>query len=177
MTIGEKIKAFRLYRGMSQNQLADACGIISATIRKYELGIRNPKPDQLKKIAAGLQVSDSVFYEFEISTAGEVAALLFMLDNAIDMELFETEDNVALKFKDGFLKKFMREWFAAKNKTAEIKSDANKVDNDEAKTAIEDKANEYYNSYKTAALDNPAVVKKGTEGIVIKNYAAFLDEE
>ncbi len=50
-------------------------------------------------------------------------------------------------------------------------------DNDEAKNAIEDKANKYYNSYKTAALDNPAVVKKGTEGIVIKNYAAFLDEE
>ena len=100
-----------------------------------------------------------------------------MLDNAIDMELFETEDNVALKFNDGFLKKFMREWFAAKNKTAEIKSDMEKVDNDEAKTAIEDKANEYYDSYKTAALDNPAVVKKCTEGIVIRNFAAFLDNQ
>lgn len=42
----------------------------------------------------------------------------------------------------------------------EIKSDMEKVDNDEAKIAIEDKANEYYNSYKTAALDNPTVVKK-----------------
>ena len=176
MTIGEKIKTFRVYRGMSQNQLANACGIISATIRKYELGIRNPKPDQLKKIAAGLQVSDSVFYDFEISTAGEVAALLFMLDNAVDMELFETNGEVALKFKDGFLKKFMREWFAAKNKTAEIKADAEKVDNDEAKTAISDKADEYYNEYKTSALDNPAVVKKGTDGIVIRNFAAFLGD-
>ena len=72
---------------------------------------------------------------------------------------------------------FMKKWFAAKNMTAEIKSDMEKVDNDKAKTAIEDKANEYYNSYKAAALDNPAVVKKGTEGIVIKNYAAFLNEE
>ncbi len=45
---------------------------------------------------------------------------------------------------------FMKKWFAAKNMTAEIKSDMEKVDNDEAKTAIEDKTNECYNSYKTA---------------------------
>jgi hypothetical protein len=41
---------------------------------------------------------------------------------------------------------------------------------------VTEKADEYYNKYKTAALDNPAVIKKDTDGIVVKNYAAILDD-
>ena len=107
MTIGEKIRAFREYRGWTQKQLGDACGIIEGSIRKYELGIRNPKAEQLKRIAAGLQVSESVFYDFDIATVGDVAAMLFMLDNATDIELTKKGKDIYLKFNDEFLKKFM----------------------------------------------------------------------
>lgn len=41
MTIGEKIKCFRRLNHMTQKSLGEACGIGEATIRKYELGIRN----------------------------------------------------------------------------------------------------------------------------------------
>ena len=177
MTIGEKIRAFREHRGMTQKQLGDACGIIEGSIRKYELGIRNPKAEQLKKIAAGLQVSDSVFYDFDISTVGDVAAMLFMLDNATDIELSKKGKDIYLKFNDEFLKKFMGKWYTAKTKTAEIKAEVENITNDEAKTAVIEKANEFYNKYKTTALDNPAVIKKDTDGIVVRNYAAILDEE
>ena len=51
MTTGEKIKYFRNMRGISQETLGQLSGINSATIKKYEYGIRNPKPDQLLKIA------------------------------------------------------------------------------------------------------------------------------
>ena len=49
--VGKKIRAYREFRGYSQIQLAELSGINVGTIRKYELGIRNPKPDQLKKVA------------------------------------------------------------------------------------------------------------------------------
>ena len=51
MTTREKIKYFRNMRGISQETLGQLSGINSATIKKYEYGIRNPKPDQLLKIA------------------------------------------------------------------------------------------------------------------------------
>ena len=59
--VGKKIRAFREFRGYSQIQLAELSGINVGTIRKYELGIRNPKPDQLEKIATALGLNVSVF--------------------------------------------------------------------------------------------------------------------
>ena len=47
MTIGEKIRTLRNSRGYSQKLLGElAGGINEVTIRKYEAGDRNPKPDQ-----------------------------------------------------------------------------------------------------------------------------------
>ena len=40
--VGKKIRTFREFRGYSQIQLAELSGINVGTIRKYELGIRNP---------------------------------------------------------------------------------------------------------------------------------------
>ena len=40
--VGKKIRAYREFRGHSQIQLAELSGINVGTIRKYELGIRNP---------------------------------------------------------------------------------------------------------------------------------------
>lgn len=56
MTIGEKIKCFRMLNHMTQKSLGEACGIGEATIRKYELGIRNPKQEQIHKIAKALHI-------------------------------------------------------------------------------------------------------------------------
>ena len=66
--IGEKIRAYREFRGLSQVQLAELSGINVGTIRKYELGIRNPKPDQLEKIASALGLNVSIFLDFNIET-------------------------------------------------------------------------------------------------------------
>lgn len=177
MNIGEKIRMYREYRGYNQIQLAKASGINVGTIRKYELGIRNPKPDQLKKIANGLMLSESVFYDFDISTVGDVASLFFMLDNAIDFEFVGEKingkydaDSVCLKFKDGFLKKFMAEWATFKVKTNLIRSEANDVTNSELKTTVIEQADKLYNQYKTKAVDAPYIVKRGADGISIKNY-------
>lgn len=66
MTVGEKIKTFRNIRGVSQNMLGQLSGIDGTTIRKYQLGSRNPKPDQLLKNTNALGVSINVFTDFYI---------------------------------------------------------------------------------------------------------------
>lgn len=66
MTTGEKIKHIRNLRGISQETLGQLSGINSATIKKYEYGIRNPKPGQLLKIANALGISINVFTDYDI---------------------------------------------------------------------------------------------------------------
>ena len=45
--IGNKIKYFRMLKKLTQKELGKITRIGEATIRKYELGIRNPKIDKL----------------------------------------------------------------------------------------------------------------------------------
>lgn len=57
MTVGERIKAARKKRGMSQKELADKLGIPYQGISQYERGVRNPKAATLFRIAEILEVS------------------------------------------------------------------------------------------------------------------------
>ena len=86
MTVGEKIRTFREYRGLTQDQLGKLSGIHGGTIRKYELGIRNPKQEQLIKIANGLGISVSLFYDLDIETYGDIASLLFLIDEHVEFK-------------------------------------------------------------------------------------------
>ena len=54
---GDLIRKYRKEKGWTQKQLGEACGIHEANIRKYELGMQNPKKETLQKIAAALDVS------------------------------------------------------------------------------------------------------------------------
>ena len=77
--IGKKIRAFREFRGYSQIQLAELSGINVGTIRKYELGIRNPKPDQLEKIATALRLNVSVFWILILKQSEMYSLCCFLL--------------------------------------------------------------------------------------------------
>lgn len=57
MTIGEKIKALRQKKGLTQKQLGDLCGMADSAIRRYENGRANPKLQTLRKIAEALNVT------------------------------------------------------------------------------------------------------------------------
>ena len=113
MTTGEKIKYFRNMRGISQETLGQLSGINSATIKKYEYGIRNPKPDQLLKIANALGISINIFMDFDIETVSDVLSLLFKLDDQIDMKFEADKDDegnfkpatVKLSFKNNLINK------------------------------------------------------------------------
>ena len=87
--VGKKIRAYREFRGLNQIQLAELSGINVGTIRKYELGLRNPKPEQLERIASALGLNVSIFLDFNIETVGDVLSLLFAIDDSVDLSLSE----------------------------------------------------------------------------------------
>lgn len=62
MTVNENIRRIRLQKGLTQKQVAEACGTVDAVIRTYELGKANPKPATVAKISKALGVSPAVLY-------------------------------------------------------------------------------------------------------------------
>lgn len=68
-TVGEKIRAARKAKKLTQKQLGELCEppIAEPTIRRYELGKLNPKFETINKIAKALEISvtDLVFEPVE----------------------------------------------------------------------------------------------------------------
>ena len=56
MTLGERIKAARKQRGMTQRELAQKVGISVNSLSRYETGERQPNIETLSKIAEALGV-------------------------------------------------------------------------------------------------------------------------
>lgn len=59
VNIGKRIKSARQKVGMSQEELAQTIGVTKSTISKYEKGAREPRYDQLQRIATALGTSIS----------------------------------------------------------------------------------------------------------------------
>ena len=140
--VGKKIRAYREFRGYSQIQLAELSGINVGTIRKYELGIRNPKPDQLEKIATALGLNVSVFLDFNIETVGDVLSLLFSIDDSVNLSLAETPDQkVSLTFDNPTMQDFFRKWCQFKNVYEKEKAEILAIENEDKRQEELDKPN------------------------------------
>ena len=101
-----KIKEYRKIKKMSQEDLANASGINISTIKKYECGYRNPKPEQIQKIADALGISISVLMPHEIISVNDVMSLLIQLEQQAGLKMSADQDEngkyipetVSLKF-------------------------------------------------------------------------------
>ena len=155
MTVGEKIKYYRNIRGISQEMLGNLSGINPATIKKYEYGIRNPKPDQLLKITNALGISINLFMDFDIETVSDVLSLLFKLDEQVDMKFeAEKDDNgefipstIKLSFQNAAINQKLCTYLKAKQG---------------ADIPIED--------VKNCLVDDNRVVRKGVKRITVKVF-------
>lgn len=56
MTIGERIRMYRKAGNLTQKQLGELSGTSETTIKQYETGKRQPRVDQLNKIAIALNI-------------------------------------------------------------------------------------------------------------------------
>lgn len=75
MTIGEKIRTIRKEKGMTQQQLADICGMADSAIRKYESGKVVPKTEMIKRIATALEVPAADFMDRGLRAEAESEAI------------------------------------------------------------------------------------------------------
>ena len=173
--VGKKIRAFREFRGYSQIQLAELSGINVGTIRKYELGIRNPKPDQLEKIATALGLNVSVFLDFNIETVGDVLSILFAIDDSVNLSLSETSDqNIAMTFDNPTMQDFFKKWCQFKNVYEKEKAEILAIEDEDKRQEELDKLNATQEEWKLRAMGTTigchTDIKKGTEKHLIKSY-------
>ena len=179
MTTGEKIKHFRNLRGISQETLGQLSGINSATIKKYEYGIRNPKPDQLLKIANALGISINVFMDFDIETVSDVFSLLLKMDEQLDMD-FEAEKDedgsfipstIKISFKNSLLNHKLGVYMKARELQENLLNDTERFSSEEEEhqRAIEALSKDL-DAVKQSILDDRKIVKNGVRGISVKIY-------
>lgn len=57
MTVGQNIKNYRIEKGLTQKRLAELTGLATGTIQQYELEKRQPRLEQLQKIADILEIN------------------------------------------------------------------------------------------------------------------------
>lgn len=113
MSVGEKIKAIRLAKGLSQKQLGILCGLSEPTIRLYELGLRHPNQEKLGRISKELGVSLSVFKDWNIETRTDAMQVLFVLCERFGLEVSEDSKGLggaALSFTDMRMQYLLSEW-------------------------------------------------------------------
>lgn len=84
MTIGEKIKYIRTFRGMTQKQLGTAIGLpekgADNRMAQYETNYRVPKKDMLIDIAKVLHVNPINFITLVSGSAEDIMQTFFWLD-------------------------------------------------------------------------------------------------
>ena len=64
--LARTIKKYRKARKLTMEQLSEKSGINLSTLKKYETDNRNPKLEQLSKIAEALEVSVFEFLDIEV---------------------------------------------------------------------------------------------------------------
>ena len=179
MTLGEKIKYYRNLRGISQETLGELSEINSATIKKYEYGIRNPKPDQLLKIANALGISIHVFMDFDIETVSDVLTLLFQFDEQVEMNFEMKKDkngkpipsSVKLSFKDAEINTRLCKYIAAMEVRNRMVADRESFESEDDYLASVEAITADIDDIKHHLIDSNRIVRKGTEGTTIQTNA------
>ncbi len=178
MTTGEKIKLFWNLRGISQEALGQLSGINSATIKKYEYGIRNPKPDQLLKIANALGININVFMDFNIETVSDVLCLMLKVDEQLGMK-FEAEKDedssfipstIKIFFKNSLLNYKLGVYMKARELQENLLHDTERFSSEEEHQRATEALSKDLDAVKQSILDDSKIVKKGVRGISVKIY-------
>lgn len=127
MTIGEKIKKIRTFRGLTQKELGIAIGFSkkSAGVRmaQYETNVRTPKKELLVQIAVALKVDPlSLYNENPGSTEDVIQKLLWLEENNPEfVQLNDGKDNlnesgtVYVEINHKWVDRLMAEWLLRKS--------------------------------------------------------------
>lgn len=102
MTLGEKIRKYRLLHDMTQKELGIKVGFSAATadsrIRKYEGDIMAPKSDIRNRLVQALDVDPSALSNIAIQSDEDVMQVLFYFSEILDMDIERTDGKFYLSF-------------------------------------------------------------------------------
>jgi len=126
MTLGEKIRKYRIMNDLTQKDLGIMAGFSAATadsrIRKYERDLMAPKDDIRKKLAEALDVDLSALSDIDIKSLEDVMQVLFLFEEEFGMTVERTEERTCLCFdnknKDqALLLSYLYTWFSKRKST------------------------------------------------------------
>ena len=112
--IGERIKALRRWKGLTQDGLGSKCSppMTSAQIRKYESNKSIPKEETIRRIAKAMDIPFG-YLVHDIASDGS-----FLFDTDEGERYGEIEDKILDLYKNGILKTgikdFLGEWTKGK---------------------------------------------------------------
>ena len=87
--LARTIKKYRKARKLTMEQLSEKSGINLSTLKKYETDNRNPKLEQLSKIAEALEVSVFEFLDIEVKSVNDIISLVNKIENCkLFLQLF-----------------------------------------------------------------------------------------
>lgn len=87
-------------------QLSEKSGINLSTLKKYETDNRNPKLEQLSKIADALEVSVFEFLDIKVKSVNDIISLVNKMNIATDID----NDKVCISFKNKEINNCLKEY-------------------------------------------------------------------
>lgn len=108
--LARTIKRYRKARKLTMEQLSEKSGINLSTLKKYETDNRNPKLEQLSKIAEALEVSVFEFLDIEIKSVNDIISLVNKMNIATDIDWDIDNDKVCISFKNKEINNCLKEY-------------------------------------------------------------------
>jgi transcriptional regulator with XRE-family HTH domain len=78
--IGDRIRKYRLFRNMTQKQLADECMLSESAIRNYELGNRIPDEKTIRDIADILEIDNALLRDIDPEDISSMERLFYDME-------------------------------------------------------------------------------------------------
>lgn len=108
--LARTIKKYRKARKLTMEQLSEKSGINLSTLKKYETDNRNPKLEQLSKIAKALEVSVFEFLDIEVNSVNDIISLVNKMNIATDIDWDIDNDKVCISFKNKEISNCLKEY-------------------------------------------------------------------
>ncbi len=108
--LARTIKKYRKARKLTMEQLSEKSGINLSTLKKYETDNRNPKLEQLSKIAEALEVSVFEFLDIEVKSVNDIISLVNKMNIATDIDWDINNDKVCISFKNKEIYNCLKEY-------------------------------------------------------------------
>lgn len=108
--LARTIKKYRKARKLTMEQLSEKSGINLSTLKKYETDNRNPKLEQLSKIAEALDVSVFEFLDIEVKSVNDIISLVNKMNIATDIDWDIDNDKVCISFKNKEINNCLKEY-------------------------------------------------------------------